>query len=241
MPQDAVSRRPQAWAFSEFAAPGPQAALQTWGCWAQLHAWQRPGHRWKQSSSENYSSRALFVGSCWPCFGRGGASRLSLLCVLAHLRGLREPGLCWLVSGRTVLLCCSSVTLVRLFVTLGTAARRASLSFSISRSLLNLMSVESMLPSNHLILCRPLLLLSSIFASIRVFSSELALHISWPKYWSFSFSISPSSEYQSRYPLGWTGWISLLSKGFSVSLPQLAPGWFSPGRVSRCGFRLRLP
>ena len=76
-----------------------------------------------------------------------------------------------------------------------TAARPASLSFTVSRSLLKLMSIESVMPSNHLILCCPLLLLPSIFPSIRVFSNESALHIRWPKCWSFSFSISPSSEY----------------------------------------------
>ena len=80
-------------------------------------------------------------------------------------------------------------------VTPWTAARQASLSFTISWSLLKLMSIESMMPSNHLIFCPALLLLPSIFPSIRVFSSELALHIRWPKYWSFSFSISPSNEY----------------------------------------------
>ena len=69
------------------------------------------------------------------------------------------------------------------------------LSFPISQSLLKLMSIECMRPSNHLILCRPLLLLPSIFPSIRVFSSKLALHSRWSKYWSFSFSISPSNEY----------------------------------------------
>ena len=68
------------------------------------------------------------------------------------------------------------------------------LSFTISQSLLKLMSIELMMPSNHLILCRPLLLVPSVFPSIRIFSSELALHIKWPKYWSFSFSISPSNE-----------------------------------------------
>ena len=80
-------------------------------------------------------------------------------------------------------------------MTLGTAAHQASLSLTISRSLLKLMSTELMMPSNHLILCCPLLFLPSIFPSIRDFSSELALHIQWPKYWSFSFSISPSNEY----------------------------------------------
>ena len=72
---------------------------------------------------------------------------------------------------------------------------QASLSFTISRSLLRLMSTESVMPWNHLVLCHPLLLLPSIFPSIRVFSNELALHIMWPKYWSFSFSISPSNEW----------------------------------------------
>ena len=76
-----------------------------------------------------------------------------------------------------------------------TAARQASLSFNISQNLLKLMSIESVVPSNHLILCFPLLLLPSIFPSIRVFSNESALRIRWPKYWSFSFSISPSNEY----------------------------------------------
>ena len=71
---------------------------------------------------------------------------------------------------------------------------QASLSFTISWSLLRLTSIESVMPSNHLVLCHPLLPLPSILPSIRVFSNELALHISWPKYWSFSFSISPSSE-----------------------------------------------
>ena len=83
---------------------------------------------------------------------------------------------------------------VQLFVTPWTAAHQASLSFTNSRSLLKLMSIESVMPSNHLILC-PLLLLPSIFPSIRVFSNESALHIRWPKDWSFSFSISPSNEY----------------------------------------------
>ena len=84
---------------------------------------------------------------------------------------------------------------VRLFATPWTAAHQASLSITSSRSLLKLMSIESVMPSSHLILCRPLLLLPSIFPSIRVFSNESALHIRWPNYWSFSFSISPSNEY----------------------------------------------
>ena len=84
---------------------------------------------------------------------------------------------------------------VQLFATLWTTACQASLSITNSRSLPKLMSIESVMPSNHLILCRPLLLWPSIFPSIRVFSNESALHIRWPKYWSFSFNISPSSEH----------------------------------------------
>ena len=86
-----------------------------------------------------------------------------------------------------------SLSRVRLFVTPWTTACQASL--SITRSLLKLMSIEPVMPSSHLILCHPLLLLPSIFPSIRVFSNESAVHIRWPKYWSFSFNISPSSEY----------------------------------------------
>ena len=81
------------------------------------------------------------------------------------------------------------------FATLLIAAHQAPLFSTISWSLLKFMSIESVMPSNHLILCRSLLLLLSVFPSIRVFSSELALHIRWPKYWSFSFSISPSNKY----------------------------------------------
>ena len=88
-----------------------------------------------------------------------------------------------------------SLSRVWLFANLWTAAHQASLSITNSRSLLKLMSIESGMPSNHLILCHPLLLLPSIFPSMRVFSSESALRMRWPKYWSFSFNISPSNEY----------------------------------------------
>ena len=88
-----------------------------------------------------------------------------------------------------------SLSCIHLFVTPWTAAHQASLSVTNSQSLLKLMSFESVMPSNHLILCHPIFFLPSIFPSIRVFSNELALHIRWPKYWSFSFSISPSNEY----------------------------------------------
>ena len=106
-----------------------------------------------------------------------------------------------------------SLSRVQLFATPWIAACQASVSITNSWSLPKLMSIESVMPSSHLIFCHPLLLLPSIFASIRVFSNELALYIRWPKYWSFSFNISPSNVHWS--PLGWTGWISLQSKGLS--------------------------
>jgi len=96
-------------------------------------------------------------------------------------------------------------------VTPWTAAHQSSLSFTISWSLLKLMSVELMMPSNHLILCCPLLLLPSIFSSIRVFSNESALRIRWPKYWSFSFSLSPSNEHSGliSFRMDWLGLLAV--------------------------------
>ena len=91
-----------------------------------------------------------------------------------------------------------------------TAAHQAFLSITNSQSLLKLMFIESVMPSNHLILCRPLLLLPSIFPSIRVFSNELALCIMWPKYWSFSFSTSPSKEYSGLISFK-IDWLDLLA------------------------------
>ena len=88
-----------------------------------------------------------------------------------------------------------SVSCIRLFVTPWTAAHQGSLSITKSQSLLKLMSIKSVMPSNHLILCRNLLLLPSNFPSIKVFSNESALHIRWPKYWTFSFNISPSNKH----------------------------------------------
>ena len=104
-------------------------------------------------------------------------------------------GLEFMIQSLTTFSSVQLLSCVRLSVTLWTAACQASLSITDSRSLLRLMSIESMMSSNHLILCRPLLLLLSIFPSIRVFSNEPVLHIRWPNHWSFSFSISPSNEY----------------------------------------------
>ena len=98
-----------------------------------------------------------------------------------------------------------SLSRVQLFVTPWTAAHQASLSIANCQSLLKLMSIESVMPSSHLILYHPFLLLPSIFPNIRVFSNESVPHITWPKYWSFSFSISPSNEYSGliSYRMDW--------------------------------------
>ena len=113
-----------------------------------------------------------------------------------------------------------SLSRVRLFAASWTAARQASLSITISRSLLKLMSIESVMPSNHLILCHALLLLPSIFPSIRVSSNKLVLCIKWPKYWNFSFSISPSKEYSGLISFR-MDWLDLLEvQGTLKSLLQ---------------------
>ena len=119
---------------------------------------------------------------------------------------------------------------VRLFVTARTAAHQASLSFTIAWSLLKIMSIELVMPSSHLILCHPLLLLPSVFPSIRIFFKKSVLHIRWPKYWSFSFSISPSSEY-SRLNSFRIDWLELLAvQGTLKSLLQ----HYSSKSVLRC-------
>ena len=142
---------------------------------------------------------------------------------ICHLKKIRWPFRLWIRlenNNSSVTQSCPT------FVTPWTAALQASLSITNSWNLLKLMSIESVMPSSHLILCRPLLLLHSIFPSIRIFSNESALHIRWPKYWSFNFNISLSSEYSGPISwmvlmdwldglVGWTAWISLQSKGLS--------------------------
>ena len=121
-----------------------------------------------------------------------------------------------------------------------TAACQASLSITNSQSLLKLMSIESVMPSNHPILCHPLLLLPSIFPSIRAFSNESVLHIRWPKYWNFSFSISPSNEY-SRLISFSLDWLDLLAiQGTAKSLVQHHS---SEASILRCSafFIVQLP
>ena len=113
-----------------------------------------------------------------------------------------------------------TLSCIRLFATPWAAARQASLSIANSQSLLKLMSIELVMPSNHLILCHPLLLLPSFFPSIRVFSNESVLHIRWSKYWSFSFSISPSNGYSGLISFR-MDWLELLAvQGTLKSLLQ---------------------
>ena len=112
-----------------------------------------------------------------------------------------------------------------------TESWQVSLSITNSQRLLKLMSIESVMPSNHLILCCPLLLLPSIFPSIRVFSNESTLHIRWPKYWSFSFSISPSNEYSGLISF-WMDWLDLLA--VQGTLKSLLQHHSSKASVLRC-------
>ena len=128
----------------------------------------------------------------------------------------------------------NSLSHVQLFATPWTAACQASLSITNSQSLLKLMSIESVMPSNHLILCHPLLLLSSIFLSIRVFSSESVLHIRWPEYWSFSFSISPSNEYPGlmSFRMDWLDLLAHESQHARPPCPSPTPRVHSDSRPS---------
>ena len=124
-----------------------------------------------------------------------------------------------------------SLSPVRLFATPWTAARQASLSITNSQSLLKLMSSELVMPSNHLIFCQPLLLPPSIFSSIQVFSNELVLHIRWPKYWSFSFSISPANEYSGLISFR-MDWLAL--SGVQGTLKSLYQHHSSKASILQC-------
>ena len=120
---------------------------------------------------------------------------------------------------------------VRLFATPWTAALQASLSITNSQSMLKLIPIELVMSSNHLILCRPLVLLPSIFPSIRVFSKESVLHIRWPKYWSFSFNISPSNEYSGLISFK-IDWFDLLA--VQGTLKSLLQHHSSKASILRC-------
>ena len=123
--------------------------------------------------------------------------------------------LCWNVTAEVLVGVVQSLSHVWLFVTPWTAACQASLSFTISWSLLKLMSIESMMLSNHLNLCRSPLLLPSVFPSFKVFSNESVLCIRWTEYWSSGSASVLPMNIQDWFPLGWTGWTSLQSKGLS--------------------------
>ena len=124
-----------------------------------------------------------------------------------------------------------SLSRVRLFATPWTAARQASLSITNSQSLLKLMPIESVMISNHLVLCRPLLLPPSIFPSIRVFSNESVLHIRWPKYWGFGFSISPSNKHSGllSFRMDWLGLLAVQG-----TLKSLLQHHSSKASIFRC-------
>ena len=124
-----------------------------------------------------------------------------------------------------------SLDYVQLFATPRTAACQAFRSITNCRSLLKLMSIEPVIPSNHLILCRPLLLLPSIFPRIRVFSNESVLHIGWPKYWSFSSSVSPASEYSGLISFR-IDWFDLLA--VQGTLKSLLQHYSSKASILRC-------
>ena len=131
--------------------------------------------------------------------------------------------MCSTLKKRKSICChCLVASCVPLFATPWTAASQVSLSFSISQSLFKLMPIESVMPSNRLVLCHPLLPLPSIFPSIRVFSSELALCIRWPKYCSFSFSISPSNEYSglTSFKIDWFD-VLAIQKYISYLMPSM--------------------
>ena len=177
------------------------------------------------------------------CFGEGNGNPLQCSCLenprdrgawWAAVYGVAQSQtrLKWLSSSSSIIAknnwnifskSVQSLSCVRLFATPWTTASQASLSITSSRSPPKPMSIESVMSSNHLILYRPLLL-ALMFPSIRVFSNESALHIRWPKYWSFSFSISPSNEHSDWSPLGWTDCIYLqsnrLSRVFSNTIVQ---------------------
>ena len=130
---------------------------------------------------------------------------------LMQLNCVPKNSLKWYIYIMYIFSSIQSFSHVLLFATPWTAARQASLSITNSRSPPKPMSIESVMPSNHLILCRPLLLLSSIFLSIRVFSNESALHMRWPKYWSLSFNISPSNEHPRpiSFRMDWLGLLAV--------------------------------
>ena len=157
------------------------------------------------------TGRLLFLG----CRELNTTERL-ILCITGSLCYIPEINKTLLINYQFSSV--QSLSCVWLFETPRTAALQASLSITNSQSLLKLMSIESVMPSNHLILCRPLLLPLSIFPSIRVFSNESVLCIKWPKYWSFSFSISPANEHSGLISFR-MDWLDLLTLQGTLHTP----------------------
>ena len=190
------------WQPTPVFLPGKFHGRKSLAGYIQSMKWWRVGHELTTSLSlskrtaaieEYYQSRKLFRIYC--CEQRFGyIKHHTLVCVVNTEKGGRIKAWLWSSPCGEII---SSVQLLRrawLFVTPGTAALQASLSITNSKHLLKLKRIKSVMPSSHLILCCPLLLLPPILPSIRVFSKESTLHMRWPKYWSFSFSISPSNE-----------------------------------------------
>ena len=169
--------------FNFSLSPDPRDSICQWGPTCLLES-----HSWLEHSVHLLA--LWFVPSLHCRWHHSGFSPPLLSQVLSSAQwGVSQHSTAVTVQFSSIQL----LSRVRLFVTLWTTARQASLSTTNSWSLPKLMSIESVMPSNHLILCHPLVLLPSSFPSIRVFSNESALHIKWPKYWSFSFDISPSN------------------------------------------------
>ena len=171
--------------------PGPERPGPREGGTAGVLVWAHPWSSWPEKAVQ------CILAPCLHCLVCAGPCPSSLLSFHSNSKGEKTQTFHFISRSLSCysLCCCLVASRVRLFVTPQTAAGQASLSFTISWSLLELMSIELVMPSNHLILFRFLLLRPSVFPSIRVFSSESTFCIRWPKYWSFSFSISPSNEY----------------------------------------------
>ena len=182
----------------------PAGLLPQVGCFAELVV-QPPRVAWLGWNRNRCVGRLVCSKPC----------RASWATISRDVGGRRQQMSVWIFC-----VCVQSLSHVRLFVTPWTAAHQAPLSFTISQSLLKFISIESVMPSNHLILCCPLLLLPSVFANIRVFSNESGLCIRWPKYWSFSINISPSKEYSGLISFR-MDWLDLLAvQGTLKSLLQ---------------------
>ena len=193
-------------------------------------------HNWKsESESRSVLSDSLRLHrlySPWNSSGQNtGVGSLFLLQGIFPTQG-SNPGLphCRWILYQLSHSSVQFLSCVWLFATPWTAARQASLSITNSRSPPKPISIESVMPSNHLILCHPLLLLPSIFPSIRLFSNESALHIRWPKYWSFNFNISPCNEHPelTSFRMDWLDLLTREAQRITWTCPGFEPGPLTP-------------